>query len=362
MVAVLLGILKVVGLILLGILGLILLVVLAVLLVPIRFSVAGSMEEKKPRGQAAVSWLLRILSVCVSYEEELDVVIRIFGFRIGGGDSGGEKAEKKGKKEKRKKGKKWKEKRKKKQGRDEAKELSAPEPDNVREPENVSGLENIPELENVPEPENVPGQGQKSEPENVLEQEPHTKPQGNPVVGEARKETEWPESSQSGSSQPKPPEPKKPRFIMRRLCDKLKSILQSLCAKLHSIQEKLLGLKEKKDQIVAFFQDDANRATIRLARRQIWKLVKHLLPRSINGRVRFGFDDPYTTGQILTYVSPFYGLYAGKVELIPVFEESVLEGNLQLKGRVRIGTVLAIAGRMLLDKNFRRLLKKLWKT
>jgi len=59
----------------------------------------------------------------------------------------------------------------------------------------------------------------------------------------------------------------------------------------------------------------------------------------------------------LTYISPFYGLYADKLELIPVFEESVLEGQLQVKGRIRIGTVLMIAGRMLLDKNFRKLLR-----
>ena len=83
-----------------------------------------------------------------------------------------------------------------------------------------------------------------------------------------------------------------------------------------------------------------------------------MLPRRVKGKLRFGFDDPYTTGQVLMYLAPFYGLYARKLELIPVFEEPVLDGELYLKGKVRIGTVLVLAARMMLDRNFRSLLKK----
>ena len=88
------------------------------------------------------------------------------------------------------------------------------------------------------------------------------------------------------------------------------------------------------------------------------KLIRHLLPTKCSGRVRFGFEDPYTTGQILTYISPFYGWYARSVQVEPVFDENVMEGELRLKGRVRVATLLWIVIRLFMDKNFRRLLKE----
>lgn len=74
--------------------------------------------------------------------------------------------------------------------------------------------------------------------------------------------------------------------------------------------------------------------------------------------MKFGFEDPYAVGQVLIYASPFYGLYAKDLRLIPVFGEKILEGNLSVKGRIRIGTLLALAIRVFMDKNFRILLKK----
>ena len=58
---------------------------------------------------------------------------------------------------------------------------------------------------------------------------------------------------------------------------------------------------------MAIFSDEANQRTFRLLKRQVWALCRHVLPGKAAGRVRFGFEDPYITGQVLTYISPFYG-------------------------------------------------------
>ena len=107
----------------------------------------------------------------------------------------------------------------------------------------------------------------------------------------------------------------------------------------------------------AFLADAENQNTLKLLLGQVFKLIKHILPREIRGRVRFGFEDPYTTGQVLTYISPFYGLYANTVEIEPVFDEKVMEGELHLKGHIRLGALLWIVVRVFLNKNFRKLLK-----
>ncbi len=122
--------------------------------------------------------------------------------------------------------------------------------------------------------------------------------------------------------------------------------------------EKLKAAKQKKDEIMEILHNEEYRKTFRLVSRQIFGIVKHVLPEDIQGKVRFGFEDPFKTGQILTYISPFYALYAKHLELTPVFEEQVMEGELWLKGRIRIGTILAKAVRLLFDKNIRKLIRK----
>lgn len=110
--------------------------------------------------------------------------------------------------------------------------------------------------------------------------------------------------------------------------------------------------------MVRFLEDEENKQTFRLLWRQLKALIRHILPTDLRGKVRFGFDDPYTTGQVLTYISPFYSLYGKKFQVIPVFEEPVMEGEGWLKGRIRFGTVLILGIRVLLDQNFRKLLRQ----
>ena len=118
-------------------------------------------------------------------------------------------------------------------------------------------------------------------------------------------------------------------------------------------------LLEKKDQVVAFLKDKGNQAAFLLVKKKLIAVLKHSFPKKYRGRFRFGFEDPYKTGQILTCAAPFYGIYGGKLELIPVFEEEVLEGELEVSGRVCLGYLVLVGIQILLDRNFRILLKKL---
>ena len=159
------------------------------------------------------------------------------------------------------------------------------------------------------------------------------------------------EQGQPGQNQPKQNSARKKTGSAKRL-EKLRVAIQRIC-------DKLKEISRKKDQFLEQLGKEENQRTFRLVVHQLLAVMKHILPRRMKGRIKFGFDDPFKTGQILTYVSPFYGLYAKHLELIPVFEEPVMEGELNLRGRIRIGTVLVLAVRIMFDKNFRRLLRKL---
>jgi len=83
--AVLLLILKIIGIILLILLGLILLILAVVLFVPVRYQVSGSIGEKTTV-RIAVTWLLHAVSWKAAYEEEgFSSQLRIFGDSPGEG-------------------------------------------------------------------------------------------------------------------------------------------------------------------------------------------------------------------------------------------------------------------------------------
>ena len=138
--------------------------------------------------------------------------------------------------------------------------------------------------------------------------------------------------------------------------------MEKLESSVKKLREGLSELFKKKEELRALLRDEANRRTWRLFKRQARAICRHILPTKITGRVKFGFDDPSTTGQVLTYISPFYGLYARSFQVIPVFEESVMEGQGMIKGRIRIGTLIVLIVRMFFDKNFRGWLRKLRKS
>ncbi|MFR6589418.1 MAG: hypothetical protein ACLURV_03640 [Gallintestinimicrobium sp.] len=67
------------------------------------------------------------------------------------------------------------------------------------------------------------------------------------------------------------------------------------------------------------------------------------------------------TGQIMAIQGMLYPWHKGNIRLEPDFEEKYIEGELHLKGRIRLGTLGICGLRILLNKNVRRLIRILRK-
>lgn len=320
-----LGILKIAGLVFLGIVGLLLVLLMLVLLVPIRYCLQASFDGS-PKGQAGIHWFCHCFSVGAKYEEKLVLWVRVLGIRVFRLEKSFGKAEKAA-------------------SGDEKEQRAAKEDSHP-----VDGLPEEKQPAREPAAKIPVSSATETKEERAAEPETEDKAK-EPDATEGKKHKKI-----SGRNKKKGKKKgKKIRgFSFRRIYDKLKK-------KLLRLWKHLLELKEKKERLVAFINDPANRRTYYLLKQQLKKLCKHILPRKISGQVRFGFEDPARTGQILTYISPFYALYAKGLEIKPVFGESVMEGEVRVRGKIRIGTVLALAVRMLFDKNFRALVKKLMK-
>lgn len=303
MLHIILFILKILGLLVLIVLGLVLTVALLILLVPVRYQAEGSYDGKV-KGKARITWLLHILSVTAQYEEDLIVRVRIFGFR---------------------KGKPKKMDSELKEAEDimvQAMEIMEPEP--IREAQEV-----------------------KDEIHDRVKEEPKNLP---PPREELRNLTP-----------PKEESKKKKGFRVMGVFKKLKKKVLMAFTKLKffflRICDTLRTIKDKKDEIYAWISNKENQKTGKLLFRQVKRLIRHILPRRGKGNITFGFDDPYLTGQVLTYASVIYPLCHKHLNLYPVFDQTVFMVEGTFRGRIRLGTALFIGLRMLLDRNFRRLLK-----
>lgn len=199
-----------------------------------------------------------------------------------------------------------------------------------------------------------PGQHKKET--NKKEEINETQDMAEPELVSICEVTEEPQKEAAEAAKPKgkPPEKEKPPVIPKagfwKKVDKIKHLFHRACDKMKNIKNHL-------DQIKAAFKDEGNQKTVKLCWKQLKKLIRHIRPKKAVGKVRFGFDDPYTTGQVLSGLAVLYPVYRNNIRICPVFDEVVLEGELYLKGRIQAWTFLWTAFGLYRDRNFRKLLK-----
>lgn len=159
-------------------------------------------------------------------------------------------------------------------------------------------------------------------------------------------------------------EKKKNKIHLKAIPIKLKHIYHRILSFFKSLKEKVKRTKEliiqllhKKDLIRDFLKDQENKLGLKKVWKSIRRVLKHIAPKKIQGVVRFGTGDPCSTGQALGAMAVFYGFYGDKISIKPNFEEEVLDGELFLKGRIRLITLLIIAIKLIRDKYFIRLIK-----
>lgn len=102
-------------------------------------------------------------------------------------------------------------------------------------------------------------------------------------------------------------------------------------------------IRDRIGEELSFFRHERTKRAFRRLRQALSRILKELLPRSMDGCLRFGFDDPFTTGQICAAAALLLPLYRDRLTIQPIFDRTVLDGELSLKGRIRL-IVLLIAG------------------
>lgn len=144
---------------------------------------------------------------------------------------------------------------------------------------------------------------------------------------------------------------------IRALAGKIQALPGKLQFSFYSICDKLKNGKNLVTEKKAWLEDEKNQASIRLVLKQAKRLLIHVMPGKGKGSLTFGFEDPYTTGQVLEAFSLIYPFCHRHLTIHPVFDEKILEAEGALRGRVRAGYILWLAIGILKDKHTRRLIR-----
>ncbi len=335
-------ILKILGILLLILLLLILFFAAVVLFVPVRYRLTAFRYEKL-KGELLISWLLRGISLRVFYDGRALARGKVLWFRLF----------------------------EKQLWPFEEEEAERPE---TEQPE-AGWMDAVQtESERTKEPD---GLGKKKAKQPPLPQEEEGKEE---EFEERLRATELSPSEGREKEEPDPalsgPSNLGIRLLLGRLKETVKQFTRKLTGKISGffrdfhqslkripkiwteIKNKLANGRQSFERMREIFTNEENREVFRLLVSRGRKLFRHVRPKKIKGKLQFGFSDPYRTGQVLTAVSPFYGLYAKELELIPDFEHEVLKGEISVKGRIRMGVVLWTGIRLFLNKNFRGLLRR----
>lgn len=122
-----------------------------------------------------------------------------------------------------------------------------------------------------------------------------------------------------------------------------------------SFADRIKRICEKASSLRETVEDEENQKAVCLLISRVKYLLHHLRFRKFEGRLAFGFEDPAMVGRILGVLSLFYPLYGESFTITPVFDHTVFEGEIALKGHVRLIHILIAVIQLMMNKKIRGL-------
>lgn len=330
--AVFITILKVTGIVIASLIALVLFLLCLVLFVPIRYRIRGEKGtgDDDIYAKIQVTFLLHIISAGLIYDKDTDIYGKLFGIRIYP---------------------------RKKKAEDESDKPQA-------------AGEVIPGSDR-PAEEAVTDHGSAGNDENVDTQEAY-KPEADDITAEGPKpaDSHIPEEVPDPGAPHDPDDTVNPRpsteddkadtgEAEEDLWDKAEAFIDRIVEK---ISQKIDQLSDRYDTLkknAAFwkkaYNDKRNRKAAEHIKEVVIKVLKKAAPKKVRGYAHFGFDDPSTTGSILAVLGILYPVLPRKLVIEPDFEEAVIYGKADIKGRLALYVIGLAFLSLALDKDCRRM-------
>lgn len=362
-IGVLLAILKVIGIILLSILGLLLIIILLFLFVPFVYTIRVKYVDKQLEADGEVSFLFRLLRARAIYKEELSYEAKAAFFTLISSKKADE--DKEDGKERRKENKATCVKAEDTSlktieagtstGITERKAAKA-ETGTRLDVETQTSKSTIVEREIDAEADSkqVNNQPESIKQEDSIIEDGTQVDRKQELCGQVSEENKAGKNLKSKKAKKQKSKKTKKKL---NIFAKIEEIKEKIEAKWTAFKEDFLSLNNKKEAVLKFINAEGTADGIFYLLTQSKILVKMILPKKIKGWLRFGTGDVYTEGQYLTYLCFVYPLYAGKFDILPEWDEEVIEVDASFSGKIRMFAMLLIGLKLLFSKKVKALLR-----
>ena len=349
--SILLGILKIIGILLLTVLVLLLLVLSAILFAPVRYHLRVEKTEEALEGMAEISWL-HVIRARLSADGRrrthvLD--IRIFGISPA---KLRERLRRRKQKKKQQKGKQ----------------------DTKKQAPNEINRTNKTDKANKTTTESPDGQAEadRNKQRNICRQE-------QPSEKDINEPEEAPQTTSSEETNSRPKEK-----ILARILEMIQMLpykIRAFCATIKSNVERIreLGkhmkrmgeriwsrlrqaaeIPEKIQQLLDFVEDYHLKELFAEGKAELNGLWRHYRPHKATGYLQFGTGDPALTGELTGVLYLLLPAFS-EVQIEPDFNVLMLQTELELSGHIRACHLVATAWRLFRNKKLRRLITKIRK-
>lgn len=183
---------------------------------------------------------------------------------------------------------------------------------------------------------------QAAKPEKAAEPVKEEKQPATPSVQNAEAEDAARQAEETGTQETdRVSSEKKARFTISRLCDKMEKIRDNV--------------EYYKERLTA----EENRLFLKRTKERIFAVLKSIKPKVLTARVVCGTGSPDTTGYVCAVYGMLYPVIEDRISFTADFENKVLDGELSVKGKVRVATLVRHGIKILLDKQLKVFLKEM---
>lgn len=285
--------------------------------VPIRYRIKGNRkasDEVPIRVQCAATWLLHFVTVRFRYPEEAYIKVRVLGIPI---YSSADKKEEKEQEEK--------------------------ETTQKENKENAANKDSDSSKEETVE--------KKQEKENKKEVREENAAFEEQKLKEQEQKTQEPETEELETKEP----------TILKFFKKLWQILKNIKYTIRKIYDKIKEIIKNIKYYIAILQSDTFQRAYELCKGELQYLLKDILPGKLIGNFTIGTGDPASTAKVLAVHGMLYPIVGNHINITPDFENTIIEGDFFIKGKITVFKVLKTAIKVYFNKDIRRVIQLLKK-
>ncbi len=123
--------------------------------------------------------------------------------------------------------------------------------------------------------------------------------------------------------------------------------INDFCDKIGELREKALHLKE-------VYEDESTSEALKLLIAETMRILRAIRPRQYRIDLTYGFNNPAITGEVTGILALIFLSAGRRAVLRPDFDRQVIDGEMFIKGRIRVITLVIVLWRLYFNKDFRK--------